>query len=100
MSAPLAALQSCLKTIRWSGSDLARSIGCTPGYINAVVTGRKPPSRAFVRDVPLILGPILGVDPSDLRRVLFTDFDQRVDPGPTYLDRQLSTTIDQEATSA
>jgi transcriptional regulator with XRE-family HTH domain len=67
----LAALESYLKTIRWSHDDLARSLGVSRVYVGLVLAGKRRPSPRFVRDAALVLAPLLGVDPSDLRRVLF-----------------------------
>lgn len=72
MSNRLDALASYLRLVRWSGSDLARAIGVTPGYVNGVLSGTRKPSPKFKRDATLVLAPWFGIEPTDLYHLFFT----------------------------
>lgn len=37
-------------------TEVARRLGCSASYVSSVVSGRRPPSRAFARDLGLLLG--------------------------------------------
>ena len=56
-------ISQCLKAVRTSRhlsvSDLARSCGCTPGYVYKVEKGHAP-SPAFLRKVSVVLDLDLG----------------------------------------
>lgn len=89
----LVALRVVMRLGNVSQADLARGLGCSRAWVHDVVSGRVPPSPAFIRDVPIVLAERLGVDAPDVGEIRRWLFDDELDEEtPSVLGQRIGVT--------
>lgn len=89
MSDPLTALTVLMRTVGWSDGVLARKVGCSRQLVERIRNGRISPSPRMRREISVVLGRELRVDPAEASSMIFGTLDSEPDEPTTVLLQRL-----------